>query len=83
MHTECANSCSRKEPSLLGKTSKADMLDFSFEKLGDELKVRTPLLHRILRTACLRKKLFRRVIFHGYHQCVWQLLSALKADPQK
>ena len=55
VHTECANLCSRKEPSLLRKTSKADMLDFGFEKLGDELKVRTPLLHGILRTACLRK----------------------------
>ena len=55
VHTECANLCSRKEPSLLRKTSKAVMLEFSFEKLRVELKARTPLLHGILRSACWRK----------------------------
>ena len=55
VHTECAFLCSRKEPSILRRTSKADILDFSFENLGNELQKRVPLFFSVLRAASLKK----------------------------
>ena len=54
IHTECANMCSRKDPSLLRKTSKSEILEFSFKSLGEELNRRAPLFYGILRTASLK-----------------------------
>ena len=55
VHTECAFLCSRKEPSILRRTSKAEILDFSFENLGNELQKRVPLFFSVLRAASLKK----------------------------
>ena len=55
VHTECAFLCSQKEPSILRRTSKADILDFSFENLGNELQKRVPLFFSVLRAASLKK----------------------------
>ena len=55
IHKECANLCSKKEPSMLRKTSKSDILEFKFETLGEELSQRVPLLYGVLRTASLKK----------------------------
>ena len=51
VHNECANLCSRKQPSMLRKTSKCDILAFRFETLGNELNQRIPLLYAILQAA--------------------------------
>ena len=55
VHTECAFLSSRKEPSILRRTSKADIMDFSFENLGNELQKRVPLFFSVLRAASLKK----------------------------
>ena len=47
IHKECANLCSKKEPSMLRKTSKSDILEFKFETLGEELSRRVPLLYGV------------------------------------
>ena len=47
--------CSQKEPSILRRMSKADILDFNFENLGNELQERVPLFFSVLRAASLRK----------------------------
>ena len=46
--------CSRKDPSLLRKMSKSEILEFNFESLGEELNRRAPLFYGILRTASLK-----------------------------
>ena len=55
LHAECASITSRKNPSMLRKIKKDDLMDFSFEKMNDELSLRAPLLHGILKTACLSR----------------------------
>jgi hypothetical protein len=52
---ECSNVCSRKNPSILRRTSKEDIVEFSLNKLDCELKTRTPLLRSVLKVACFRK----------------------------
>ena len=52
---ECHNLCSRKEPSCLWSPAKAQLLDFSFEKLEREHEQRAPLTHAVLRTSCVNK----------------------------
>lgn len=43
--------CSKKNPSILRKTSKEDITNFKFEKLANELQERAPLLKSILLSA--------------------------------
>lgn len=44
----------RRHVSCLGRTSKADILQFSFEKLDEELKENAPLFQLVLKAASLR-----------------------------
>ena len=57
---ECGNMCSMKNPSLLRKTSKKDILDFSLSKFDEEAKQRIPLLRSVLMSASVRKTKTRR-----------------------
>ena len=52
--------CSKKNPSILRKTSKEDIVNFSLTKLDSELKERTPLLRSVLRAASIRKSNLER-----------------------
>ena len=47
--------CSKKNPSILRKTSKEDIVNLSLTKLDGELKERTPLLRSVLMAASVRK----------------------------
>lgn len=53
---ECANLCSRKNPSCLRSPKKEDLLDFSFEKQSEELVKRAPLFYSTLVTASVNRK---------------------------
>ncbi len=56
VNRECERMCQLKpEPSILRKTSKDDMLEFSFEKVDKELSVKAPLLRSVLVAAVLRR----------------------------
>ena len=57
---ECSNMCSKKDPSLLRRTGKEDILDFSLNKLDWELKKRTPQLRSVLMVACFRNSKVQR-----------------------
>ena len=50
---ECTGIVSRKKPSLLRKTSAADMKELSFQKACFELKERSPLFYSVLMTAAI------------------------------
>ena len=56
VHTEYAFLCSRKEPSILRRTSKADILDFNFENLGTELQKGGPHFFSVLIATSLKKE---------------------------
>ena len=47
---EAAGLCSRKNPSCIRKTNKANMLSLSLENLSSEIKERAPLFHSVLST---------------------------------
>ncbi len=51
INKECCSVCSREKPSILRKTSKEDMLDFSWKSLGNELEEKAPILQAILKSA--------------------------------
>ena len=57
---ECSNMCSKKDPSMLRRTGKEDILDFSLNKLDCELKKRTPLARSVLMVACFRNSNVQR-----------------------
>lgn len=57
---ECTAMCSKKNPSILRKTSKEDIVNFSLTKLDGELKERTPLLRSVLMAASIRKSTLER-----------------------
>ena len=57
---ECSNMCFKKDPSVLRRTGKEDILDFSLNKLDCELKKRTPLLRSVLMVACFRNSKVQR-----------------------
>lgn len=57
---ECCNMCSSKYPSLLRKTARKDILNFSITKLDEEIKRRTPLLRSVLMSASVRKTKIKR-----------------------
>ena len=57
---ECCNMCSSKNPSLLRKTAKKEIVNFSFTKLDEEVKQRTPLLRSVLMSASVRKTKTKR-----------------------
>jgi hypothetical protein len=57
---ECAAMCSKKNPSMLHKTSKEDIVNFSLTKLDSELKERTLLLRSVLRAASICKSNLER-----------------------
>ena len=48
--------CSRKNPSLLRKTNKEDLINFKPESLGKEWKTRAPLFHSFLMAASVKKE---------------------------
>ena len=52
--------CSKKNPSILCKTNKEDIVNFSLTKLEDELRKRTPLLRSVLMAASIRKSSLER-----------------------
>ncbi len=52
---ECSNICSKKNPSILRRTSKEDIVEFSLNKLDCELKKRTPLLRSVLKVQSVTK----------------------------
>ena len=54
VHHECASLCSSKDPSILRKTSKSEIVDFSFVKLQEELNIRAPTFNAVLKTASLK-----------------------------
>lgn len=54
---ECDGLCSSNNPSLLRKTSKEDMLQFSLQKFGSELEVRSPILISTLKSAAVKTKI--------------------------
>ena len=47
---EAAGLCSKKNPSCIRKTDKANMLSLSLENVSSEIKERAPLLHSVLST---------------------------------
>ena len=51
INKECCSLCSSKSPSILRKTSKDDMLDFSWKNLANELEDKAPTLQTILKGA--------------------------------
>ena len=55
LNRECEKICQIKEPSILRKTRKGDMLKFSYDEFEKEMEERTPLLRRVLMTAALRR----------------------------
>eukprot|EP00794_Sanderia_malayensis_P008410 gene8410-9308_t len=55
VHHECAAICSRKNPSILRKTKKEQITEFSFDNLEQELAEKTPILNAVLKTASMRK----------------------------
>ena len=59
INRECSAMCSKKNPSILRKTSKED-INFSLTKLENELKERTPLLRSVLMAASIRKSSLER-----------------------
>ncbi len=61
---ECSQICSKKNPSILRQTDKQSILNFSLQKLDEELKSRTPLLRSVMMVACFRKsKLDRNQLY--------------------
>lgn len=53
---ECNSLCSRSKPSLLRKTGKEDLTNFSFKNICLEWKERAPIFYKVLMT-CARRKL--------------------------
>ena len=51
---ECANLTSKKNPSILRKTSTDDMRNFKLENVAKELSTRAPLLYSTLLTTAVR-----------------------------
>ena len=63
VHKECSDMCRKiaknekkkiQHVSCLGRTDKADILQFSFEKVNEELKEKAPLFQLVLQAASLR-----------------------------
>ena len=52
LKTEVGDLCSRKNPSLLRKCAKDDLVNFDFEKVCNEWKQRAPTFYSFLLTAC-------------------------------
>ena len=89
VHKECAAFCSKKNQCILRKTTKEDMLAFTFQKFEEELQQRTPIFRAVLQTASMGKKGQQKEIFwipticmaaavclknRSYHMTVMQLL---------
>ena len=60
INRECANMCSKKNPSILRKINKEDIVNFSLTKFEDELRKRTPLLRSVLMAASICKSSLER-----------------------
>ena len=54
--SECNGLCSMKQPSYLRSPNKDQLLDFSLEKVVDELEKRAPFTYEILHAACVNKR---------------------------
>jgi hypothetical protein len=54
--SECNGLCSMKQPSCLRSPNKDQLLDFSLEKVVEELEERAPFTYGILRAACVNKR---------------------------
>lgn len=92
VHHECAAFCSKKDQCILRKTTKEDMLAFTFEKFEEELRQRTPIFRAVLQTASMGKKGQQKEIFwipticmaaavclknRSYHMTAMQLLVCI------
>ena len=55
INRECADMCSKKNPSILRQTNKEDIVNLSLTKLEDELRERTPLLRSVVMAASIRR----------------------------
>eukprot|EP00794_Sanderia_malayensis_P001047 gene1047-373_t len=55
VNLECEDICKSKDPSILRKTGKEDMLNFTFTSFDNELQERAPILRSVLMTAALRR----------------------------
>ena len=53
--SECSQLCSSKSSSCIHSPKVCDMKNFSFKKLDEELKTKSPQLSAVLKTASLRK----------------------------
>jgi len=53
--SEASDLCSRKEPSLLRKTGKSDIVNFSFQSLCEEWKTKAPIFYAFLMTVARSK----------------------------
>lgn len=53
---EVSGLCSRKNPSILRKTNKNDLVNFKLESLGEEWKKRAPLFYSFLLTSSVTKR---------------------------
>ncbi len=61
---ECFQICSQKNPSILCQTDRQSILNFSLQKLDEELKSRTPFLRSVMMVVCFRKsKLDRNQLY--------------------
>eukprot|EP00794_Sanderia_malayensis_P009643 gene9643-10630_t len=63
IHHECADLCSRSNPSILRKTTKEEILKFKFRDFGEELSMRAPLFHAVLQTASKGKQGQQKELF--------------------
>ena len=74
INQECSAMCSKKNPSILRKTSKEDIVNFSLTKLENELKERTPLLRSVLMAA------WKEATYTGCKLYVWPCPFASRID---
>ena len=68
---ECLAMCSKKNPSILRKTSKEDIVNFSLTKLENELKERTPLLRSVLMAEISTRAAWKEATYTGCQLYVW------------
>ena len=56
LEKEATQLCSKKKPSCLRNTNKQSMVSFTMEKVSNELKERTPLLHSVLSAVSINRR---------------------------
>jgi len=56
LEIELSDLCSDRHPSVLRKTGSKELSKLTMESINDELKIRSPLTHRLLRAMCITRK---------------------------